>query len=145
MPLTYPATDVLIALSGRESRLSYDLMVFEPSVAPRRPDVFLEWYHDQTNWAESHSYNDPKVTSPSLAGWFFEMIKNFPPMNGPFRSDNPDDSRVTDYSIGSTVIYAAFAWSEAEVAYSDVRRLAVKHHVGFFDVSGNSEIVFPPA
>ena len=129
--------------SVTEGGLSYDLMVFEPSVAPRRPDVFLEWYHDQTNWAEPHSYNDPKVTSPLLAGWFYEIIKRFPPMNGPLRSENIDDPRVTEYSIGAAVIYTAFAWSQAEAAYKEVRRLAEKHHVGFFDVSGNSEIIFP--
>lgn len=84
-------------------------MVFEPSVAPRRKDVFLERYHDQTNWAEPHSYDDPKFTSPRLAVWFFEIIRTFPPMNGPLRSGDLDDPHVTDYSIGSAVIYAAFA------------------------------------
>ena len=125
-------------------RLSYDLMVFEPSVAPRQRDVFLEWYHDQTNCAEPHSYDDPKQASPMLAAWFLDMIKTFPPMNGPLRSDDIDNPKVTDYSIGSSVIYAAFAWSQAREAYTEVRRLAKKHHVGFFDVSGNSEIEFPP-
>jgi hypothetical protein len=123
--------------------LSYDLMVFEPSAAPRQREVFLEWYHDQTNWAEPHSYNDPKVTSPRLAAWFSDMIKTFPPMNGPLRSDAIDDPRLTDYSIGSVVIYVAFAWSQAEAAYPEVRRLATIHRVGFLDVSGDSEIAFP--
>ncbi len=124
--------------------MSYDLMVFEPSAAPRRPDIFIEWYHDQANWAEPHSYDDPKVTSPQLAAWFSEMTETFPPMNGPLRSEDLDNPRVTDYCIGKVVIYAAFAWSQAEIAYPEVRRLAAKHNVGFFDVSGNSEVVLPP-
>jgi hypothetical protein len=123
--------------------LSYDLMVFEPSAAPRQHDMFLEWYHDQTNWAEPHSYDDPKVTSPRLAAWFYDIIKTFPPMNGPLRSEDVDDPKVTDYSIGTVLIYAAFAWSQDRAAYAAVRQLAEKHRVGFFDVSGNSEIVFP--
>jgi predicted GH43/DUF377 family glycosyl hydrolase len=118
-------------------------MVFEPSAAPRDHQAFVEWYHDQTNWAEPHRYDDPKVASPRLTAWFADMIKTFPPMNGPLRSNNIDDPRVTDYSIGSTVIYAAFAWSQAEQAYAEVRRLATIHRVGFFDVSGDGEIVFP--
>jgi hypothetical protein len=134
----------MYSLGEGEAGLSYDLMVFEPSVAPRQPEMFLDWFYDQTNWAESHNYDDPKVTSPRLAEWFYEIIKAFPPMNGPLRSEDIDDPRVTDYSIGSAVIFAAFAWSQAQVAYSEVRRLAAKHHVGFFDVSGDAEIVFPP-
>jgi hypothetical protein len=124
--------------------MSYDLMVFEPTAAPRDLQSFSEWYHDQTRWAEPHSYDDPRVTSPRLAAWFTDMIKTFPPMNGPLRSEDLDDPRITDYSIGSVVIYAAFRWSEAQAAYVEVRRLATVHRVGFFDVSGDSEIVFPP-
>ncbi len=91
---------------------------------------------------EAHNYYDPGVTSSSLAKWYFEIIESFPPMNGPLRSKTWTN-RVTEYSIGISVIYAGFAWSQAKAAYTEVRRLAAKHHVGFFDVSGNSEIVFP--
>jgi len=39
---------------------------------------------------------------------------------------------------------AAFAWSASGEAYAAVRMLALKHKVGFFDVSGSDgEIVFP--
>jgi hypothetical protein len=49
-----------------------------------------------------------------------------------------------DYSIGRSVIYAAFAWSQAETAFEAVNRLAAKHGVGFFDVSSEQgEIRFP--
>ena len=123
--------------------MSYDLMVFEPTAAPRERDAFIDWYHTQANWSEPHGYDDPKVTSPRLAAWFAEMIRTYPPMNGPLRSGNIDDPKVTDYSIGSVVIYAAFAWSQAEQAYAQFRRLAAEHGVGFFDVSGDSEIVLP--
>jgi len=54
--------------------MSYDLMVFEPSVAPRDRAQFMEWYHQQTQWSEGHGYNDPAVASPALQRWFQDMI-----------------------------------------------------------------------
>ena len=57
-----------------------------------------------------------------------------------------DDPKVTDYSLGRSVIYCGFAWSEAEAAHKVVKELAVKHGVGYFDVSaGDGEILFPTA
>jgi hypothetical protein len=51
---------------------------------------------------------------------------------------------VTDYSIGRSVIYAAFAWSQAGAAFETMSRLADKHRVGFYDVSSDQgEIRFP--
>ncbi|WP_211831186.1 hypothetical protein [Kistimonas asteriae] len=124
--------------------MSYDLMVFEPTVAPQERKKFMEWYAQQTKWAEDHSYQDQAVTTERLQAWFREMIEHFPPMNGPLASDNVDDPRVTDHCIGHHVIYSAYSWSVAEEAYPKARELAVKHSVGFFDVSAtNGEILFP--
>jgi hypothetical protein len=125
--------------------VSYDLMVFDPTVAPRDRHDFLQWYDSQTEWSEGHSYNDPVVTTPSLQAWFHEMRTFFPAMNGPFAS-GCEDSTVTDYCIGRHVIYSGFRWSVAESAYNKMRELAIKHRVGFYDVSGDNgdgEILFP--
>ncbi|MBD8871203.1 hypothetical protein [Rhodanobacter sp. DHB23] len=125
--------------------MSYDLMVFDPDAAPKERESFMSWYDKQTEWSEDHSYNDPIVTAPALQAWFREMIQFFPPMNGPLAADS-DASEVTDHSIGKSVIYSAFAWSVAEHAYNKMRELAIKHRVGFFDVSSDDgEILFPPA
>jgi hypothetical protein len=128
--------------------MSYDLMVFEPSEAPRERNAFLDWYRFQTQWSEDHSYDDPATTTAGLSAWFGEMRRDFPNMNGPGAYDianDEDNPRVTDYSIGRSVIYAGFSWTEAEGAYSLVRASAVKHRVGFFNVSAeNGEIWFPP-
>jgi hypothetical protein len=124
--------------------MSYDLMVFDTGAAPKERESFMEWYDKQMEWSEDHSYNDPIVTEPALQAWFQEMIQFFPPMNGPLGVDS-DASEVTDYSIGKSVIYSAFAWSVAEHAYNKMRDLAIKHRVGFFDVSSDDgEILFPP-
>ncbi len=116
--------------------MSYDLMVFEPSVAPADHREFMEWYRAQTEWTEAHGYADPQVCSVSLRDWFFAMKARFPAMNGPYASDDVDDAHVTDYSFGRSVIYCAFAWSVAEEAYEAVLKAAQDHRVGFFDVSG---------
>jgi hypothetical protein len=124
--------------------MSYDLMVFEPTAAPRERNAFLDWYRAQTQWTEDHSYNDPSVTTTRLSAWFADMRRDFPSVND--ASDGADNPRVTEYSIGKSVIYAAFRWSEAESAYAAVRTRAVGHRLGFFNVSAdNGEIWFPPA
>ncbi|WP_304157771.1 DUF5713 family protein [Fusobacterium ulcerans] len=126
--------------------MSYDLMVFEFSKAPKTQAEFLQWYEMQTEWEEDHDYENPEVTSPALRAWFMEMIKTFPQMNGPFALEDDeieDDSYLTDYSIGKDVIYVGFAWSLADEAYDLVRELSEKYKVGFFDVSGNGDIFYP--
>jgi hypothetical protein len=124
--------------------MSYDLMVFDPKAAPQDRKGFLLWFHDQTVWGEGHSYNDPTVCAPDLRAWFLDIIKAYPAMNGPYASDNVDDPKVTDYSIGKLVIYAAFSWSETEGAYRSTFDLAKKHRLGFFDVSADDGQVWVP-
>lgn len=124
--------------------MSYDLMVFRKEAAPKSRAEFMEWYQNQTEWTESHSYDDPANTSEELRNWFLEMIQTFPAMNGPFASDDDDNPHVSDYSIGKDIIYIAFAWSLVEQAYHTTINLAEKHGVGFFDVSSDDgDILFP--
>lgn len=108
----------------------------------------MEWYRKQTAWSEPHSYESVELTSQNLKNWFMEMKDIFPPMNGEYApsdellSENEDlEDRLTDYCIGYDIIYMTFAWSFAEEAYDAVRSLAEKYDVGFFDVSGNEEII----
>ena len=125
--------------------MSYDLMLFNPNTAPRDRDKFMDWYNNQTEWKENHNYDDPIVTSETMQNCFLEMIETFPAMNGPYAHDDIDNPKMTDYSIGKDVIYAAFAWSEAENAYPKMLELAKKHNVGFFDVSANNGNIFFPS
>lgn len=111
--------------------MSYDLMVFDPAEAPHDRAAFLEWYKQTTEWSEGHSYDDPNNTTLGLRNWFDDIRRTYPPMNGPLATDDYDNLKVTDYSIGHHAIYATFAWSKAEEAYPVVRELAVKHAVGF--------------
>ncbi|HYG77235.1 MAG TPA: hypothetical protein VEK08_19680 [Planctomycetota bacterium] len=124
--------------------MSYDLMAFDPAKAPRTREVFLAWFEKHAEWSEEHSYDDPKVSSPVLRELFLELIKTYPPMNGPYASDDADDSKVTDYSIGTAVLYAAFAWSEADGAHEHLKELCAKHGAGFYDVSSDDGTVWFP-
>lgn len=137
-----------------EAVLSYDLMVFEKTKAPKTRAEFITWYEKQTRWEEDHDYQTITVSSPALQSWFMEMKEVFPPMNGEYapeddliEEDETLEARLTDYCIGRDVIYAAFAWSVAEEAYERMRTLAQKHGVGFFDVSGgdpaSADIILP--
>ena len=124
--------------------MSFDLMVFDPAAAPRDRAAFMEWYAQQTEWSEDHSYDDPAVASPALQRWFAEMAQDFPPMNGPLSDPVADGPEVTDHCIGRQVIYSAFAWSMADKAHAKMRELAIKHGVGFFHASDDpGEILIP--
>jgi hypothetical protein len=120
--------------------MSFDLMVFEKSKAPKASEDFFLWYDEETQWQEERDYNSLNGTSPQLVAWFMEMKKTFPPMNGEYSlSDeeafaNDDIERhLTDYSIGSNIIYSAFAWSLADEAYKLALNLAKSHDVGFYN------------
>jgi len=128
--------------------MSYDLMVFEPTSAPAARKEFLAWYEGQAEWAEDHEYDDPKVSSPALKAFFLDLIQQYPPMNGPHAAEDLDEEedevRLTDYTIGTTLIYIAFAWSQEQAAYAAVSQLAAKHQVGFFDASSEQAAVWLP-
>jgi len=124
--------------------MSFDLMVFDPQASPSDREGFMQWYAQQTQWGENHSYDDPEVCTPELRAWFREMIKEYPPLNGPQASEDVDNPKLTDYSIEKSVVYACFAWSEAVAASKMMFRLAERHRVGFFDVSATDGGVWLP-
>lgn len=123
--------------------MSYDLMVFAPEEAPRERPAFMAWYERQVEWNDGLDYNDPANATEALREWFMAMTKEFPPMNGPLRSNDLDDAHLSDYAIAKHVIYVAFAWSLAEEAYKTSCELAAKYKVGLFDPSGEGTILTP--
>lgn len=129
--------------------MSYDLMAFEISKAPKDREEFLNWYEKQTEWGEAYDYDDINVSSEKLQNFYKEMIKTFPNMNGencPSDEElekNPElESYLTDYCIGYDVIYIAFSWDRDEEAYNLMKELCEKYQVGFFDVSGEGDIFY---
>jgi len=123
--------------------VSYDLLVFDPDVAPRERTAFLRWFDAQTDWAASEV--ELALVPEGLRRWREAMLASWPDMQE-VDDDHVDDPHVTGYSYGRHVIYVDFRWSVADEAYDAVRRLAVEHGVGFYDVSGDEgdgEIHFP--
>ena len=127
--------------------MSYDLMVFDPEVAPRERSAFRAWYQQQTQWTEDRDYSDPAGTTQSLLRFYHAIREHYPAMNGPDATQDDDlIDRAGDYSIGASMIYATFPWSLAEEVYPRFRAAAVDCGVGFYDVSGDEgggEIYFP--
>ncbi|WP_206612387.1 hypothetical protein [Prescottella agglutinans] len=125
--------------------MSYDIVAFDP--AATTDSGFLDWYDAQTEWAEDHDYCDVAVTTPDLRAFYTAIAEVFPPLNGP---DAPDDEqlatdaslegRLTDYSIGTTIVYASFGWSQAERATEMFRELAAEHKVAVALVSHDSPV-----
>jgi hypothetical protein len=145
--------------------MSYDLLVFDPDIAPRDREAFMIWYRDLTKWVDQRDYNSLDGTSENLCTFYNIMKTHFPPMNGREAYEFPvpppprskfwtmifgprvhkidprqqlKEAYVTDYCIAKNAIYMAFASSIAADAYSAVVSTALKSGVGFFDVSAPS-------
>ncbi|GAB2642313.1 hypothetical protein ABI214_01155 [Prescottella soli] len=125
--------------------MSYDIVAFDPGATT--DSGFLDWYNTQTEWAEDHDYCDVTVTTPELRAFYTAITEVFPPLNGPdapddeqLAADSSLDGRLTDYSIGTTIIYASFGWSQAERATETFRELAAEHKVAVALVSHDSPV-----
>ncbi|SMP04230.1 hypothetical protein [Shimia sagamensis] len=144
--------------------MSYDLLVFDPQVAPVSRPNFMAWYGDLTKWEETRDYNSPEGMTGTLPQFYNVLRREFPPMNGPHAFDfdtlveekrgfwqrlfggaqalEPfNESLVTDYSFAQSGLYLSFAWSVAEQAYDQVVRSALETGVGFFDVSATDGVI----
>ena len=128
--------------------MSYDILAFDPDSVTNAD--FPVWWDQQLTWSENHSYDDAAVTTPPLREFYNELIQTFPPMNGPdsptsaeIDEDSDAESRLTDYTIGTKVVYGAFAWSQDSQARSLFTSLASKHGVAVALVSDGGEILRP--
>lgn len=124
--------------------MSYDLMVFDQTVAPRDRAAFMAWYHRLTEWEERRDYNSPEGMTGNLKSFYDLLRKDFPPLNGPDAADvesDEDQSFIAEYSCAANAIYLGFAWSNTEAAHQAVVDCAIACDVGFFDVSASDGIV----
>jgi len=60
--------------------LSFDLLVFDPRLAPAKDQEFEEWYKSLVRWDQPEDNFDPKTSSPALQVFFEHLGKTFPPM-----------------------------------------------------------------
>lgn len=123
--------------------MSYDIFAFDPDKAPSDDGELMSWYEKQAEWSEPHSYDDDSVTTPALRAFYRDMIRTFPPMNGPQALDSDDAD--TDYSIGYGIIYVAFRWARADDALGKFLSLGAKRKVGVCEVSESPVIIHRPS
>ncbi|WP_419706300.1 hypothetical protein [Promicromonospora sp. NFX87] len=128
--------------------MSYDILAFDPAAVSDAD--FPAWWDVQSEWSEDHSYDDPEVTTANLRSFYNELVQTFPPMNGPgaptdeaWHHDAELLSRMSDYCIGTSLVYVAFSWSQVRVARAAFAALAAKHGVAVAMVSDDGSILRP--
>jgi hypothetical protein len=126
--------------------MSYHLLVFAPTAAPKEASAFGLWFQAQTEWPEHHDYEDPAVATLSLKAWCLDMMQRFPPRSGPYREELPpeDKSLLADYSIGRNIVFVAVQPSQAKAALQLARALAAQHCVGLYEASASPAAVRLP-
>ena len=113
--------------------MSYDLMVFEPDLAPSKSKIG-DWHKNAMEADEGDNSIDPAtLKSNRLRAFYDDMRASFPAMNGPDQTKDFDNDRVTGYSFYPEFIYMDFRWSASEAASNAVLNLATKHGLGLFD------------
>ncbi len=75
--------------------MSYDLMVFDQTVAPRSRAPFLKWYRTQMQTTIGTGGHGPKDATGNLRAFYDEMRRSYPPMNG---SDAYDFQAAESYA-----------------------------------------------
>ena len=127
--------------------MSYDLMIFDPDLAPAASKI-AEWYGEVMDAnAESDDFAatfDPASgQSDRLRGFYDEMRAGFPAMNGPdaVGDDEVDNDKVTGYEFHPGFVYMDFRWSASEAAAEAVPALARKHGLGLYDPQGETVVL----
>jgi hypothetical protein len=126
--------------------MSYDLMVFDPAGPPSDRLGFLNWYAEVARMGDGKLTSDPATTGPALQAWYRDMIREFPAVNGPDATGSADMDNVkrTEYRFTEKAIIASFQWEASRHALRQAGKVARRHSVGLFDVSGETGAVWAP-
>jgi hypothetical protein len=115
--------------------MSYDLMVFDPDLAPRKAEVG-DWHRglmEEDDRGSDDPFDPVSGKSIRLRAFYDDLRVDFPAMNGPDQTDDVDNEQVTGYAFYPGFIYMDFRWSAAEAGSKSVLALAEKHGLGLFD------------
>ena len=121
--------------------MSYDLAVFQADGAPREPEQFMDWFYALREVAEESETSLPSPANANFAGFYEDMVRDFPDMNGPSGENRDEGEDLTGYEFQPDHIYMDFRWSASERAVNTVIILAKKHGLGLYDL--NDGIIFP--
>ena len=117
--------------------MSYDLMVFDPDLAPRKAEIG-DWHRNMMDEDERDfqvAFDPASGQSSRLSAFYDDMRLHFPAMNGPdaVSDDDVDNEQITGYAFYPGFIYMDFRWSAAEAGSNAVWALAEKYGLGLFD------------
>jgi hypothetical protein len=125
--------------------MSYDLMVFDPDLAPQKGQIG-DWHRNMMDADERDfqvAFDPASGQSNRLKAFYDDMRPNFPAMNGPdgISDDDVDNDKVTGYAFYPGFIYMDFRWSASEAAAEAVPALARKHGLGLYDPQGETVVL----
>ncbi|SNT22488.1 replication restart DNA helicase PriA [Granulicella rosea] len=126
--------------------MSYDIFVFDPKAAPTGHAEFMDWFTAETEASDSiEDFTDPKIASQQLQGWFSQISRTFPALNGPTAPAGVKDmDEIGDYTFRPHSVYISFGWSLAQKAAQEVFETAQAHRLGLFDLSSATRDVYLP-
>lgn len=87
--------------------MSFDLLVFDPRLAPTKDEEFIDWYRSLVRWDQPEDNFDPKTSSPSLQNFFFHLSKTHPSMRW---SDTVADKPTRKEGSLARLIGHLFRW-----------------------------------
>lgn len=87
--------------------MSFDLLVFDPGLAPAKDKEFDEWYKSLVRWDRPEDNFTPRTSSPPLQTFFEHLSKTFPPMGW---SDIGAHKPVPEERILARLIGHLFRW-----------------------------------
>ena len=127
-----------------ESKMSFDLLIFDPSVVSYEDRAaFIEWYLELSEWEGEIDYADPSISSASLSAWYSSIIEIYPPLNGPDAPANVEDAKA-DFTFTQEAIYVSFHGVEPMAALAPSVTIANANGLGLFLVSSpEAEVLVP--
>lgn len=126
--------------------MSYDLMLFDPAGPPADRAGFLAWYSSVARMGDGKLTTDPSVAMPALRAWHQDMVRHFPSAFGPDGGQlgEIDDENRAEYRFTEQAVFASFQWEASRHAHRQASKLARMHHIGLFEVSGDTAAVWAP-
>ncbi len=117
--------------------MAYELFIFDPTGAPSTYRAFMAWFEAQTEFKETHGYDDPGVCTSKLRSFYTAFSEEFPPAYVAGITKPEDDAGEPDYVFGCEMIFAMLGWTDAQRAYEYLNKTASKFGVGYFEVSSH--------
>ena len=118
--------------------MSYEFYIIKrQKTTPRDIPDILEWAYSEIDSTDSKYYDDSNILCRSLRGCYFDMLTEFPALNG---RDSPDDDdyafvdSAVEYCLTRNVIEISCGWGQFDTIYPFVIRLAKKYGLMIYHI-----------